>query len=64
LEAINKKDMIPKWFIWFCLIIGSSVGAYIPMIWGGGIFSMSSIIFSTIGGILGIWIALKIGNSI
>jgi len=55
--------MIPKWFILFCLMIGSSFGAYIPMLWGDGLFSFSSIVFSTIGGIAGIFIAIKIGNS-
>jgi len=44
-------------------MIGSLIGAYVPMLWGGGIFSFSSIVFSTIGGIAGIMIAIKIGNS-
>jgi hypothetical protein len=55
--------MIPKWFIWFCLIIGSTIGAYIPMLWGSGVFSFSSVVFSTIGGIAGIIVAVKISNS-
>ncbi|EKE11945.1 MAG: hypothetical protein ACD_14C00061G0001 [uncultured bacterium] len=58
------KYMIPRWFIWLCIIIGSWIGAYIPMLWGGSVFSFSSIIFSTIGAFVGIWAALRIGNSI
>ncbi len=58
------KNMVPKWFMWFLILIGSAAGAYAPMIWGVGGFSFSSVIFSGIGGFLGIWIALKIGNSL
>jgi len=60
---VGVKPMAPKWFIWFCLMIGSLIRAYIPMLWGGGVFSFSSILFSTIGGIAGIVVAIKIGNS-
>jgi hypothetical protein len=56
--------MVPKWFIWFCVLIGSSIGAYLPMLWGGGVFSFSSVILSAVGGIAGIFVAIKVGNSI
>lgn len=56
--------MAPKWFVWFCVMIGSIIGAYVPMLWGAGFFSFSSVIFSGVGGILGILVAVKIGNSI
>jgi len=52
--------MSSKVIIYFFLFIGSIVGAYIPKIWGAGLFSVSSLIFSTIGAILGIIIGLKI----
>ncbi|MEI7890406.1 MAG: hypothetical protein WCI36_00395 [bacterium] len=55
--------MVPKWFIYFCIFIFSLIGAYVPMIWGDGVFSFSSIMFSGVGGILGIFVAIKIGNS-
>lgn len=54
--------MNAKPFIWIGLSIGSIVGAYVPMLWGAGVFSMSSVIFSGIGGILGIWLGFKLGN--
>ncbi|HEX8974598.1 MAG TPA: hypothetical protein VF817_03880 [Patescibacteria group bacterium] len=56
--------MIPKWFVWFCVIIGSTAGAYLPMLWGSDVLSVSSVIFSGIGGLLGIWVAVKVGNFI
>lgn len=44
------------------MTIGGTVGAYVPMLWGDSGFSMSSVIFSGVGGILGIWIGFKLGN--
>jgi hypothetical protein len=44
-------------------MVGSSIGAYVPMLWGSGILSFQSIIFSLIGGIAGIFVAIRIGNS-
>ncbi len=55
--------MVPRWFIWFWVIVCSIIGAYIPMIWGAGVFSFSSVILSGIGGIAGVFLAVKLGNS-
>jgi len=52
--------MSSKWIIYFFLFIGSMVGAYIPKIWGAGLFSISSLIFSSVGAIIGIIIGLKL----
>jgi len=42
------------------MVIGSTVGGYVPTLWGTDLFSISSILGSLIGGILGIWGAFKI----
>jgi hypothetical protein len=55
--------MIPKWFIYPGFLSGSSVGAWVPTFWGAGMLSLSSFVFSAIGGIAGIVVAVKIGNS-
>jgi uncharacterized membrane protein YeaQ/YmgE (transglycosylase-associated protein family) len=46
--------------IWFGLFIGSTIGSYIPTLWGAGFFSMSSVLLGAVGAIVGIWIAFKI----
>lgn len=45
------------------MTIGGTVGAYIPLLWGGSAFSMSSVFFSGIGGIGGIWLGYKLGRA-
>jgi hypothetical protein len=41
------------------LFVGSIVGGYIPALWGGSVFSISSILFSALGAFLGIWVGYK-----
>ena len=54
--------MQSKRIIWLFAGIGGLIGGYIPALWGAGIFSMSSIIFNTLGAILGIWIGFKLSR--
>ena len=39
--------------------IGSTIGAHIPLLWGGRTFSMISILVSGVGGGLGIYVVYK-----
>jgi hypothetical protein len=54
--------MEPRKLIWLLMFVGGTVGGYIPMLWGAGVFSFSSIILSAIGGIMGIYIGFKISR--
>ncbi len=44
------------------MLVGSAVGSFVPLLWGGNLLSFSSIIFTVIGGIFGIWSAYKLAN--
>jgi len=54
--------MESKSLIWLGLAIGSTIGSFIPMLWGSDMLSFSSIIFSGLGGIAGIYIFYKISH--
>jgi hypothetical protein len=44
-------------------IIGSGLGSYIPLLWGSAsMLSMSSVLFSGLGAIFGIWVGFKLGK--
>lgn len=45
--------------ILFGMIIGSIVGGYVTTLFGAGMLSLASLIGSTIGGIIGIWITFR-----
>jgi hypothetical protein len=49
-----------KTFVIFGMLIGSYAGSFVPLLWGESALSMSSLLFSGIGGILGIWFSYKI----
>jgi hypothetical protein len=51
-------------FIWVGLIIGGLVGQIVPMLWGGNPLSITSGVFSFIGGAFGLWLGFKIDQSI
>lgn len=46
--------------IWVMAALGGWLGGYIPLIWNGSSFSMSGIIFSGLGALVGIWVGFKI----
>jgi hypothetical protein len=45
------------------MFIGSFAGSYIPVLWGGSVLSVSSLLFGGAGGIAGIWIGYKIASN-
>jgi hypothetical protein len=46
--------------IWFGVLIGSTVGGFIPDLLGAGLFSYSSVLFSGVGGLVGLWLGYKL----
>jgi len=55
--------MSRKTLIWIGVAVGSTVGSFIPELWGAGMFSISSVVLSTIGGVAGIWLGFRLGDS-
>jgi len=52
--------MASKKIVWLFVMIGSSLGSYIPLLWGSSFLSYSSVLLSGVGGLLGVWVGLKI----
>lgn len=53
--------MSSKSLIWGGMIVGSTVGGFIPFIWNGGFMAYS--IWGAIGGFVGIWAGFKIAKA-
>jgi hypothetical protein len=51
-----------KIFIMTGLFLGSIVGGYLPLLWGGSVFSLSSIFLSGVGALVGIWFGFKVSQ--
>ena len=49
---------------WAGMIIGSGVGGYLPVLWGGEVISFAGVTCSLIGGLGGIWLGYRLGRSL
>jgi len=49
-------------FIWIGVFIGSTIGSLIPGLWGGGVFSYSSVLLGGAGALVGFWIGFKMST--
>jgi len=54
--------MQTKSLVWLGFFIGSGIGSYLPLLWGGNLFSFTSIILSAVGGLAGIYVFYKISQ--
>jgi hypothetical protein len=43
--------------MWFAAFIGSTIGGFVPALWGGEMLSYSGVVLSGLGALLGLWIA-------
>ena len=48
--------------IYLGMFVGSTIGGLVPALWHAGMFSMSGIVLSALGGIGGICVAYRIGR--
>lgn len=46
--------------MYFSIIICSTIGSYIPVLWHAGFFSMASIIGGLIGAFAGVWVGVRL----
>ena len=44
------------------MFLGSTIGGYTPLLWGGSTFSLLSIILGVVGGLLGIWFGYRVSK--
>jgi hypothetical protein len=58
--TITATNMSRKTMIMIGMIIGSIAGGYLPGLLGADAFSLTSLLGSGAGGILGIWIAFQL----
>jgi len=54
--------MSRKAWVTLFVFVGSIVGGYIPTLFGLSVFSLWGLLTSALGGLIGIWIGLKLGD--
>ena len=53
-----------KKFVWIGLFVGSTIGSMLPALWGGEMTSVSGLLLSLVGGIVGLYVGFRLGRSI
>jgi hypothetical protein len=48
--------------VWIGLFVGSTIGGFIPDLWGASLISLSSIFFSGVGAIAGLYVGFKMSD--
>lgn len=51
-----------KFFIWTGFFVGSTLGGFVPALWGGDMMSAAGILLSMLGGVLGVVGGWKLGQ--
>jgi hypothetical protein len=45
-----------------CVLAGMTIGGFVPELWGAGSFSLSSLLFSALGGVAGVWAGARLAD--
>ena len=54
--------MSAKRVIMFGMVVGSTLGSWVPTLWGSGWLSMGSVFCGAAGGLLGIWVGYRLSR--
>ena len=46
------------------MFVGSTLGSFLPLLWGADVLSISSIVLSAVGGAVGVWGGFVVGKYI
>jgi uncharacterized membrane protein YeaQ/YmgE (transglycosylase-associated protein family) len=53
-----------KKFIWGGFFVGSTIGGFLPPLWGGDMLSVSGFVLSIVVGIVGMWAGYRLAQSL
>ena len=46
--------------VWLFVIVGSTIGGLAPEAWGGSAFGVASLVLGCLGGVAGVWLAVRL----
>ena len=48
--------------ITLCVLAGTTIGGFVPELWGASAFSVSSVLFAAAGGLAGLWLGARLSD--
>jgi hypothetical protein len=57
---LTDTSLVDRRIVWIFVGVGMTVGGFVPVVWGGSALGFASLVFGTLGGAAGLWLALKL----
>jgi hypothetical protein len=57
---LTDTSFVDRRIVWIFVGVGMTVGGFVPVVWGGSALGFASLVFGTLGGAAGLWLALKL----
>jgi len=57
---LTDTSFMDRRIVWIFVGVGMTVGGFVPVVWGGSALGLASLLFGTMGGAAGLWLALKL----
>ena len=51
-----------KRVIWLCVGVGSTLGGFVPEVWGGSALGGMSLLLGLLGGVAGLWLGARLAG--
>ncbi len=57
---MTDKTSMDRRIVWLFVGFGMIVGGFVPVLWGGSSLGLASLVFGSLGGVAGLWLAGKL----
>lgn len=48
--------------IWLCVAVGSTIGGFVPAVWGGSALGVASLLLGAVGGVAGVFVGVRLSS--
>jgi len=46
--------------LWLFVVVGSTIGGFLPAVWGGSVLGPASLGLGCLGALVGLWLAVRL----
>ena len=57
---MTDRGLMDRRIVWIFVGVGMTLGGLLPEVWGGSALGFASLVFASLGGVAGLWLAAKL----
>jgi hypothetical protein len=57
---VTDRRRMDRGIVWLFVGVGMVVGGFVPLVWGGSALGLASLVLGSLGGVAGLWVAVKL----